>query len=248
MDLAGASSAKYSYSVKVISPGGKGGYEIRALESHSVFVEVSKLKESLLCSCKQYIEVGKELQFGYIVPGHGKKGKQLEVTSNKDLLEMYERYKKRHEIMLWMKQSRKRPHSESDNPTSDAALSRKSGRSSYDGQLDKMAQVDEILDKIVKKHGDTYSQEQCRVWALMIQMGKHDLYGCAPDKLFFKNRKKRVNEASTSTGMSPGKRLQMRSECIEQLDKWYQLMEKGAITAQQYQEIQDNIMNDIKKV
>ena len=54
---------------------------------------------------------------------------------------------------------------------------------------------------------------------MMIQMGKHDSYDCAPDKLFFKKGKKRVSEAST-----PGK----EPECIEQ--KRYQLMEKGAIT------------------
>ena len=82
---------------------------------------------------------------------------------------------------------------------------------------------------------------------MLIQMGKHDSYDCTPDKLFFKKGKKRVSEASTP-GVSPGKRLQMRSACIDQIDKWYQLMEKAAITAEQYKEIQDNIMNDIKKV
>ena len=158
------------------------------------------------------------------------------MTSNKDLQEMYERYQKRRDIMLWMKQSRKRPHSESDNPSSGVPLSRKCGRSNYDGQLNRMAQVDEILDEIKKKHGDTYSQEQCRVWALLIQMGKHESYESAPDKLFFKTKKKQVSEASASSA-SPGKRLQMRSECIDQLDKWYQLMEKGAITNEQYKEI-----------
>ena len=81
---------EYLYSVKVVSPVGKGGYEVHDLESHVVFTEVSKMKESIVSSCKHYMEVGKELLFGYIVPGHGKKGKQLEVTTNKDLKDMYE--------------------------------------------------------------------------------------------------------------------------------------------------------------
>ena len=55
-----------------------------------------------------------------------------------------------------------------------------------------------------------------------------------------------MSEASTAT-VSPRKRLQTRSECIDQLDKWHQLMEKGTVTAEQYKENQD-IMNDIKKV
>ena len=74
VDVNEASDVEYSYSVKV---GGKGGYEVHSLESHGVFSEVSKLKETIVSSCKQ---VGKELQFGYIVTGHGKKGKQIEVT------------------------------------------------------------------------------------------------------------------------------------------------------------------------
>ena len=32
------STTEYSYSVKVINPGGKGGYEMHALESHSIMV------------------------------------------------------------------------------------------------------------------------------------------------------------------------------------------------------------------
>ena len=77
------------------------------------------------------------------------------MTTNKDLKEMYERYKKGRKVMLWMKQCRKRLHSESDNPSKGAPVSRKSGHSSCDAQLNKMAQVDEILDKIKKKRGDS---------------------------------------------------------------------------------------------
>lgn len=64
-------------------------------------------------------------------------------------------------------------------------------------------------------------------------MGKHDSYDRAPDKLFFKNGKKQVSGTAT---VSPGKRLQMRSECIDQLDICHQLMEKGATTAEQYRD------------
>ena len=64
------------------------------MESHRVFKEVIKLKKTIVSSCKHYMEDGNELWFGYTVPGHRKKGKQLEVTTNKDLEEMYERYKK----------------------------------------------------------------------------------------------------------------------------------------------------------
>ena len=48
-------------------------------------------------------------------------------------------------------------------------------------------------------------------------------------------------------GVSPGKRLNMRSECIDQLEKWHRLMQNGVITPEQYKEIQDNILSNIKK-
>ena len=47
--------------------------------------------------------------------------------------------------------------------------------------------------------------------------------------------------------MSPGERINMRSECIDQLEKWHRLMESGAISAQQYHELQQTILSDINK-
>ena len=43
-------------------------------------------------------------------------------------------------------------------------------------------------------------------------------------------------QESTQAGISPGKRLNMRSECINQLDKWHALMERVAISMEQYRE------------
>ena len=39
----------------------------------------------------------------------------------------------------------------------------------------------------------------------------------------------------------------MRSECIDQLEKWYGLMEGGAISSETYKELQETILKDIKK-
>ena len=88
-----------------------------------------------------------------------------EVTSNEDLKEMYGT---QHDIVLWMKHSRKRPRSEKDNPSDGSSC--KSGHSVYEGRCDKMAKVDKIIDKLVKKHQDAYSQEQYCVWALTTLM------------------------------------------------------------------------------
>lgn len=57
-------------------------------------------------------------------------------------------------------------------------------------------------------------------------------------------------KAATNTntvGISPGRKIHMRSECIEQLQKIGQLLESGNISQDQYGKLQDSIMNDITK-
>ena len=233
--------------MKVVNPLGKGGYEYVSLESHAIYVEVADLKKDILSGCEQYLEPGKDLQFGYVDPGHGKRGKQIAVVLDSDLQDMYKRYEKKTDILLYMKHTRKRPRaaevSESTGP------GRKASRSNYDTQAQKMADIDEICDKLVMKHGEKYTKEQTRAWAVLIQMGRHDSYDSPPNKHFFTVNKKMAGASTSSMpGISPGKRLNMRSECIDQLEKWHRLMQNGAITPEQYKEIQDNILSDIKKV
>ena len=81
-----------------------------------------------------------------------------------------------------------------------------------------------------------------------MQLKKHDLYQDPPKKPFFKsNSKAHKLDDKSSDGLSPGKRIQYRSECINQLDKWHGLMERGAITEEEFKEMQQTILTDIKK-
>ena len=90
-----------------------------------------------------------------------------------------------------------------------------------------------------------YTAEQIRAWAHMLQMKKHDSYEEAPKKPFFKTALKGAT-SKVSDSMSPGKRIQYRSQCIDQLDKWHVLKTRGVITESQYAEMQDAILSDIK--
>ena len=54
-------------------------------ESNTVYVEVADLKQDVLLGCKEYLETDKDVQFGYVVPGHGKKGKQVAILLGSDL-------------------------------------------------------------------------------------------------------------------------------------------------------------------
>ena len=230
----------WSYTVKVINPNGMGGYELHTLDTHETFLHVQDMKESILSNCQEYIEKDKKLQFGYVVPGHGKKGKQLEITSDDDLRGMYPRHKKGTKILLWMKQtvtSTIRKRSRTPDETQESSVNKRfhtsseidsstsGGRkshSNYDKYVEKMTVVDKIFDELSAKHGDKYTPEQYRCWANLIQLRKHDSYDTTPNKRFF-TEKSRGTVTAVSPGVSPSKRINMRSECMSQLDKWHGL-------------------------
>ena len=67
-----------------------------------------------------------------------------------------------------------------------------------------------------------------------------------PNKPFFKSRKQTNDVTTLDKSLSPGKRISYRTECIEQLGKWNSLMEKGAISHSQFQELQETTLSDIK--
>ena len=56
------------------------------------------------------------------------------------------------------------------------------------------------------------------------------------------------NGMSSSTGVSPSKRLVMRSQCIKQLDKWHTFLEKGCFTQADYDEMHAKIMAEMKNI
>ena len=62
-------------------------------------------------------------------------------------------------------------------------------------------------------------------------------YETLPKKPFFKARGNSTNPF-VSAGISPGKKVRLRSECIEQLDKWHDLI--GVIGNKGYKEMKDN--------
>ena len=79
-----------------------------------------------------------------------------------------------------------------------------------------------------------------------IQMKKYQSYENPPDKWFFGKSRKKTLSTATKAVVSPSKRLGMRSECIDQLDKWHKLVERGATSTEEYRELQATILTDIR--
>jgi len=129
----------------------------------------------------------------------------------------------------------------------------KASSSKYESHSTKrLALVDDIYEKLQDKHKGKYSAEQLRTWAHLLQMGKHESYDEPPDKPFFREKKSSalsaVNTSTQPVSISSGKKVNMRNELINQLEKWYQLLEIGAISQTQYAELKDTILLDIKEL
>ena len=180
----------------------------------------------------QHYILNDDFQFGFIAPGHVSRGRQVSLKTNSDLEKMYDEHKKRREVVLWLKvvkEQRKRPLSNSaviniEFKTKRPNVEQGSSRgSNYQGHLKHFSDIQCIVEKLEKMHAGDYSPEQLRAWAHMIDMKKHSSYDTPPHKPFFK----RAVSGTKELCMSPGKRIKYRSECIDQLDKWHALLEKG---------------------
>ena len=147
-------------------------------------------------------------------------------------------------LLLWLKcYSRKR-----SNACDSVLPPTKRAASVYDKVMDKMLEVDEILTKLKEHHQHgKYTKEQLRCWAHMLQLKQHDSFDSPPCKPFFKTRASCSSNQSTSVVVSPGKKISLRSKCIDQLDKWHELKERGVIDDEQYQDFKRNILQDRKE-
>ena len=68
-------------------------------------------------------------------------------------------------------------------------------------------------------------------------MKKHQSYDIAPDKPFFKKKSKSTEKQSSSIA-SPKKRIELRSECMDQL------ADQAVISEDQYRDLQRKILKD----
>ena len=225
--------------VKIINPQNGGGNCVKMWRLNNECNSVSNLKSELGQAFAVYVE-GCEFDIGCISPGHGMKGKLKLFTDDANIAKMYaEDYKKKY-FLLWMRCLKTRKRRLSDSTTPNHSKPKRSG-SVYESTVQKMHEVDVIAEVLGDKHKGTYSPEQIRCWANMIQIKNHTSYDTPPKKPFFTTR------AKGATGVSPSKKVGLRSECIQQLDKWHDLLVRGVVTQEQYQEFKETIMNDLKR-
>ena len=190
---------------------------------------------------------------GYVEPGHGMKGRKIWIHTDDDVKMMYEKHGKKKTILLWC-------YTEASPVCKKGAVAGRSiatgkGGTKYGQHLDKRSEVDTIYDQLQEKHTG-YSPRRLRAWANMVHLKSWTSLDKPPDKPFFTHGRKRrcENEGESSTPkksvltsvISPGKKVRVRSELIDQLDKFHKLKESGVISSTEYDELRSTILTDIK--
>lgn len=132
-------------------------------------------------------------ELGYYEPGHGTKGKKMELVDSDDLEQMKEFYRGKKEVLLWCYDPaiqvicKKRGRVGSDSGDSQPPAPKSKSRSRFENAYEtKMSKVEEIYESLRKKHGNKYKAEQLRASANMIQLTKHSSLETPPAGHFFK--------------------------------------------------------------
>ena len=189
----------------------------------------------------------KSVEFGYLEPGHGAKGKKVWIFKDEDVAAMYETHSGRKCVRLWCYTHVR---------TASASVTKSGSGPKFEQYTEKLSEVDEISAKLYEKHKGKYSKDQLRAWAHMIRMGKYDSYDEAPDKPFWQGRKRSSSDNHSqcpdrkrcpgSSVSSPSKKVGIRSELISQLQTWHTLLASGAVSQSDYDELKSTILTDIK--
>ena len=251
-----ASTPTFTYSIKILNPNKKTDFIIQKLRVSCHFTSVDDIKAQIISSCEGKVAEDLE-QLGYMSPGNQKK--RWLFTDN-DVKDMYHEYSGKQEILLWCHGKGKTSKRSSPDSETGTKGSKAPRTSNYEIHCQKLEEVQEIKDDLKERHGGKYTPEQLSAWAHLLQMGRHDSRDTPPDLPYWKKREKKSKnsplsiptENSTSSpslagSISPGKRITLRGHCVDQLAKWHDLLEKGAISQEQYNEIQHSIMLDVKK-
>lgn len=249
------SNIVFGYVLKMINPSRMSEYKNVEIQSRGYCKTFSELKEFISNNLPSTIEAPnlQEVEMGFIEPGHGGKGRKVWLFDDNDLQKMYEVHQHKKLILLWcythVSTQKKAPAANQKKSSENVSTS-----SNYGAQLKKQDEITAIFSKLKEKHGGKFKPEQLHTWAHMIYLKTHDSLDNPPDKPFFIRKRSTestesvVSKKPTSGGISPGRRVNIRSELIDQLKKCQDLIDSGAISKEVFDELQLTILADIKKL
>ena len=157
-----------SYSIKVMNAAKRSEYRIYNIRNGVEFYTIESLEQFIKLKFKEFRQC-EEMCVGYIVPGHGWKGKQQWINADEDLGELYSTYSnKEMSILLWCYLPTKtvpRKSSASEPPSKRAKCAHNNS--------EKASEANQVFEKLKEKHNGKYKPEQLHAWAQMVQMKKH---------------------------------------------------------------------------
>lgn len=238
-----------TYTIKLINPACKKEFQSVELGKAKVCKSLGSLQsfisKKLSNNPKLKLLDLRSVEMGYVEPGHGMKGRKMWINTDEDVKMMYVKHVKKKSLLLWCYTDEKKEES------AKASGSGK-GASRYVQHVQDRSEVDKIYEQLQEKHDSSYSPRKLRAWANMVQMKSWKSLDKPPNKPFFKldGRKRssteEVSPAHKKLSVSPGKKARVRSELIEQLDKFHKLKESGAVSSTEYEELRSTILSDIK--
>ena len=86
--------------MKIINPNNT-GCELLIINDLEMLKLPTSAKELKAKVCEQFSE-GYDTEFGYIIPGHEKEGKQANINTDEELAAMCEKTKKSKRVILWL--------------------------------------------------------------------------------------------------------------------------------------------------
>lgn len=122
---------KITYSIKLIGARNQSGFELKRWHNTTKFTDVARLRSQIKADFGVQFDDDDNFQIGYIMPGHGAKGRQVPLVYSDDLTYMYHKCKRTKHVVLWIKSVRKRDFSV--GATSSSARKR-SGCDSQEGE------------------------------------------------------------------------------------------------------------------
>ena len=253
----------YAYTVKIVNPERMSDFRTVDLGIGETFQCLESLRGFITKNLPDTPNFNKpdlqKVEMGYMGPGHGAKGRKVWLFVDKDLQNLYRTYQFKTTIKLWcyteeVKSKSKKKGAKSKAVEGKTGESKTKSGSKYEAMH---SEVDDTYEELMKRHQGKWSEDHLRTWAQMIRLKKHHSLDEAPDKPYFRGRKRPATENNQSPvseskktrvppAISPGRKVNVRSELIDQLEKWHKLLDLGVIAQEEYDELRGKILSDIK--
>ena len=166
------------------------------------------------------------------------KGRKIWINTDDDVKMMYEKHVTKKSVLLWCYTAA----AEKKEEGAKASGSGKGG-TKYGQHVQDRSKVDEIYEQLQGKHTEL-SPRRLRTWANMVHMKSWKSLA------FFRRHSNEdsINDKSPvrKKPVSPGRKVRVRSELIDELDKFHKLKESGAVSSTEYEELRSTILSDIK--